>query len=118
MVVTHFNPKPGDRLSITGTRRDDGAYRIGAVTTTTTTAHRGYTLSHPFFRRVAKVRHPRVYCGGAYWPAPGVQWIVTGVLRHGKGWRVEFLERWTGGERSRVRSLGYLDFCIQAHVDP
>lgn len=117
MVVTHFNPKPGKRLYVTGTRRHDGAYRIGDVTTTTTTAHHGFTVSHPFWRHIAAVRQPRVYCGGAYWPTPGVQWIVTGVLRHGNGWRVEFVERWAGSRRSRVRSMGYLDFCIQAHVD-
>ena len=118
MVVTDFRPRPGQTVSLYGFGGLDGTRTVGRVTTTTTVGHRGYTLSHPFFRHVAEVRHPRVYCGGAYWPTPGVQWIVTGVLRHGKGWRVEFLERWTGGERCRVRSLGYLDFCIQAHVDP
>lgn len=63
-------------------------------------------------------RRPRVYTGGAYWPSPGLQWIVLDVFPAGRGWSVEFMERWTGGERARTKVMAYLDFCREARVEP
>lgn len=79
----------------------------------------GHTLDFPLARFLFRdAAAPRVYSGGAYWPSPGLQWIVTKVLPHSRGWRVEFMERWSGSTRRRLHSLGYLDFCSRVRVEP
>ena len=64
------------------------------------------------------VRIPRIYRGGAYWPKPGWQIIVSRVARHARGWTVEFISRFVGSKVVLRESMGYLEFCRLVGVDP